>query len=161
MFATLWVFASVHLPGEGVDRGPTVLARGLFSYQAPRGWVTGESPISPYPVSSEGFDQPHEANIHVNIEASPRSLPAYVDRCLKALRDGPDHAHILDRRPFVTAAQLDGVRVTTNIRHLRQILYFFDGGSGQIIIVDACCLIQHAGRDTPLFDASVKTFSLE
>jgi hypothetical protein len=153
------LFAWAILPGRG--EGRTVLAKGLFSYQAPAGWTTGESPLSPYPVSSEGFGQPHEASIRVNIEASPRNLPDYVDRWLKALRDGPDHAHILDRRPFVTAAQLDGVRVVTEIRNLRQILYFFDGGSGQIIVVNACCLIRHAGHDTPLFDASLKTFSLE
>ena len=82
-------------------------------------------------------------------------------QCLKDLRTGPDHARILDQRPFVTAAGLDGIRVNLDIRDLRQILYFFDGGSNCIIVVNACCLSKSAARDTPLFDASLKTFSLE
>jgi hypothetical protein len=154
-------FVCMALHGEGAEPGPTVLARGLFSYQAPPGWQTSASPVSPYPVSSEGWYRPHEARILVNIVTVSQGVSDYVTQCLQALRSGPDYAHVLDRRPFVTAAGLDGIRATVNIRGLRQIFYFFDGGSGKIIIVNACCLLRDADRDTPLFDASLKTFSLE
>jgi hypothetical protein len=149
------------VPGRGEGMGPTVLAKGLFSYQAPPGWQTTESSRSPYPVCSEGWNQAQEARIQVQIETASQGFSIYVDRCLQALCIGPDHARILDRRPFVTAAGLDGIRVTLTLRSLRHIFYFFDGGSGKIIIVNACCRLSDADRDVPLFDISLKTFTLE
>jgi hypothetical protein len=66
--------------------------------------------------------------------------------------------------PFLTAAGLDGQRVATETadpRALRQVFYFFDGGSDRKIIVSASCLPEDGAADTALFDASVKTLSLE
>jgi hypothetical protein len=161
------IFSCGALSSRGDEMGSTVLAKGLFSYQAPPGWSVQQASFSKYPVSAAPRRNGFAANIDVVIESSPKALGDYVSSSLAAfqssgaLRD----MHVVNQRPFLTAAGLDGIRVeATDMAgpyHLREIFYFFDGGSDNKLVVTASCLARDGIRDAPLFDASLKTFTLE
>jgi hypothetical protein len=144
--------------------GPTVLDKGLFSYQAPPGWTVPEMNLS-HPVAVGPMKNGFAPNIHVDIKTSSKTVADFVAENLRAVRAAFPDFKLIDQRPFSTAAGLDGIRVvitdTVDKFHLRQIFYFFDGGSNQILVISACCLAADGARDTPIFDGSIRTFSLE
>jgi len=160
-------FAGAILPGRGLDMGPTVLQPGLFSYQAPKGWSVQDSPLSKCKVCVDAPKGGFAANLNVVIEANAKSLPDYVAANVAALKASPvfHDLKVVSQQAFTTAAGLDGTRLeitdTLDKFDLRQVFYFFDGGSGNKVVVTASCLIGDSAADAPLFDASMKTFSLE
>jgi hypothetical protein len=160
----LFVFAGAILPGRGEEAGPTVLDKGLFSYEAPAGWSVPEMTLS-HPVALGPMKDGFAPNIHVDIQSSPKSLDAYVTENLRAVRAAFPDFRLVSRRPFTTAAGLDGIRVVITDKvdkfYLQQMFYFLDGGSNQKLIISACCLMADGIRYAPIFDASIKTFSLE
>ena len=159
--------ATLLAPVRGDERGPTVLEKGLFSYQAPPGWTVQQENFSKYPVSTAPRRNGFAANIDVVIARNSQSLDDYVRSTLAALRSSGAlrDVRMVERRPFSTAAGLDGLRVEVaalaGSYQLREFLYFFDGGSANKLVVTASCLESDAARDALLFDASLKTFSLE
>lgn len=168
LFLAAAIFSGAFLPGRGDELGPTVLAKGLFSYQAPSGWSVQETSFSKYPVSAAPRHDGFAANIDVVIENSPKGLDDYVSSSLAAfqgLRSALRHMRIVSRQAFLTSAGLDGVRVEAaalaGSYHLRETFYFFDGGGGNKLTVTASCLAAESTQDVPLFDASLKTLTLE
>ena len=151
------------LPLLAQEAGPTVLAKGLFSYQAPVGWSVSDLNLS-LPVSQGPAKDGFAPNIHVAIVSSAQPLAQFVAANILAARKAPDF-RLVEEKPFATAAGLEGTRVvvteTLDEKELEQVFYFFDGGSNQKIIVSAACLLEDATQDAPLFDASLKSFSLE
>jgi len=152
------------LPGHGEPLGPTVLDKGIFSYQAPPGWTVSELTAS-HPIAVGPSENGFAPNIHVDIGPNTKTVKDYVADNLRAVRAAFPDYKLIDQRPFYTAAGLDGIRVvitdTVQKVHLQQIFYFFDGGSNQILIISGCCLVADGARKAPIFDASIKTFSLE
>jgi hypothetical protein len=151
------------VPGRAQDKGRTVLARGLFSYEAPPGWRVSDINLS-QPVSQGSMRDGFMPNIDVDIVTSSLPLAQFVAESLRAARGTPGF-RLVSEAPFSTAAGLDGQRVvvteTIEQRGLQQIFYFFDGGNDQKIMVSASCLAQDGVADAAMFDVSVKTFSLE
>jgi hypothetical protein len=152
------------LPGRGDERGPTVLDKGLFSYQAPPGWTVPEMNLS-HPVALGPMKNGFAPNIHVDIKPNAKPMDEYVAENLRSVRAAFPDFNLIDQRPFSTAAGLDGIRVvvtdTVGKFRLQQIFYFLDGGSNQVLVISACCLAADGDREAPLFDASIRTFSLE
>ncbi len=97
-------------------------------------------------------------NIHVDIGPNTKSVKDYVANNLRAVRAAFPDYKLIDQRPFSTAAGLDGIRVVIIDKvqkvRLRQIFYFFDGGSNQILVISGCCLAEDGVREAPLFDAA-------
>jgi hypothetical protein len=155
-------FAGLTVRAEGM--GPTVLDKGLFSYQAPAGWTVPEMNLS-HPVALGPMKDGFAPNIHVDIKPNARPVSAYVADNMRAAGAAFPDFKLIDQRPFTTVAGLDGIRVvitdTVGQFHLQQIFYFFDGGSNQILVIGACCLAKDGASEAPLFDASIKTFTLE
>jgi hypothetical protein len=163
-FAALLFLAGMADRGAADELGPTVLDKGLFSYQAPAGWTVAElgdaHPAAVGPVKG-GF----APDIHVDIKPNSKPMNEYVAENLRAMRQGLPGFKLIDQKPFSTAAGLDGIRVAIIARvgkfRLQQILYFFDGGGNQVLVISACGLAADGLREAPVFDASIKTFSLE
>jgi hypothetical protein len=161
-------FVCTALHGEGAETGSTVLARGLFSYQAPPGWTvpSGDLPENVASISRGPRRNGFAPDILVFIQGSSKFLSDYVAAYLKSLKEKPAiHLSVLEQKVFSTSAGLDGIRVVIanagKKRDLLQVLYFFDGGSNKVIVVIANSLAYDGKREIPLFDASLKTFSLE
>ena len=146
------------------EGGPTVLDKGLFSYQAPPGWTVPEMNLA-HPVAVGPMKDGFAPNIHVDIKPNAKPMKEFVADNLSAVRAAFPNYKLVDQRPFFTAAGLDGSRVmitdTVGRFHLQQIFYFFDGGSNQVLVISASCLAADGVREAPIFDASIKTFSLE
>ena len=75
---------------------------------------------------------------------------------------------IVDQNIFKTIAGLDGTRVVVNDTvpqlnnaRVEQVFYYFEGGGGNKLVVTATCLASEAATDEPLFDAAVKSMTLE
>jgi len=149
------------------DGPQTVVAPGLFSYQAPPGWTAQDSPISKYKVSFAPPVNGFAANINVVIDKAAMSLNDYVTASLSQLKATPMlvNVKVVSQQPFQTAGGLDGQRVVVTDAmgkmDLQQTFYFFDGGSNAKLVVTASCLSSDGAADAPLFDAALKTFTLE
>jgi hypothetical protein len=145
----------------------TVLAKGLFSYEAPLGWNVGPQSNSRFDVAKIGGESDF-GSILVSIQESSLPFPEFVEERLRIVQQN-EGVHVLRRQAFLTAAGLDGLRVVAtgpllyrvDKTPIQEVLYFFDGGSNQKIIVRATCAKTRAERYTPLFDAALKTFTLE
>lgn len=155
------------LPGRAADLGPTVVQPGVFSYQAPSGWTVRDTPLSKYKVSTGTPRNGFAANINIVIEAYAKSLPDYVAANLTAIKGSSlfQNVKVLDQQPFTTSAGLEGTRVEIEDIfgkfNLRQTFYFFDGGSGNKLVITASCLVGDGAAEAPIFDGSMKTFTLE
>jgi hypothetical protein len=141
----------------------TVLAKGLFSYEAPAGWFVHPQSNSNFPVAST-----NDAAILVEIQKSNAPIDDFIREYLSYL-ETKQKAHILRSESFVTAAGLDGYRLVllgpsvagADNTLMEKVFYIFDGGADQKILVEASCSPSQAARCEPQFDASMKTFSLE
>jgi hypothetical protein len=146
------------------EGGRTVLAKGLFSYEAPLGWrvcLHADSNIEVAQSQSEGV-------IKVSIQKSDSSLQDFIKQDLKNLEE-KNRAVLRSRQPFWTTAGLDGVRLVLSGPLLAgaddtptcRVRYYFDGGSGQKIFVEGIYVESPSGSTLPLIDAAIKTFTLE
>jgi hypothetical protein len=158
--------ALAFLPARA-DGGPTVVQPGLFSYQAPPGWTVQESPVSKYKISLAAPVNGFAANINVVIENAPVSMNDYVTASLNGLKSATalQDVKILSQEPFTTAAGLAGQKIvvtdTMNKIGVRQTFYFFDGGSDNKLVITASCAQPDGAADAVLFDAAMKTLTLE
>jgi hypothetical protein len=136
----------------------------LLPVRAPVGWTVPEMNL-PHPVAVGPLRDGFAPNIHVDIKPNAKTVKEYVADNLQAVRAAFPDFKLIDQRPFATAAGLDGIRVvvtdTVGKFHLQQIFYFFDGGAHQVLVISACCLAADGVHDAPVFDASIRTFSLE
>jgi hypothetical protein len=153
---------------HGDDSGKTVLARGLFSYQAPPGWQVQDMPQSSFPLATEIPAGPDVGSISGAIETFSGDMPTYITEKLGAIRRTPGHEtmQVMEKKSFLTTAGLGGTRVVTaetveGRPPTERILYFFDGGLGEKILITASCPTAYVARYAPLFDASMKSFTLE
>jgi hypothetical protein len=154
-----WPFG-LALAQEG---GRTILEKGLFSYEAPPGWHVTELNLT-HPVSAGPARDGFAANIHVDITTSALPLEKFVAENIRAAQSSAGF-QLVSESPYSTAAGLDGTRVvvteTVGGLNLQQAFYFFDGGNNQKIVLSAACLTKDGAVDAAMFDASVRTFSLE
>ncbi len=148
--------------------GPqTVVAPGLFSYQAPSGWTVQDSPASRFKVAVGPAALGFAPNINVVIENATVPLNDYVAGSMRGLKASSilTGVTLIEQGPFRTAGGIDGQRVvvtdTLGKINMRQTFYFFDGGSNAKLVVTASCLASDGATKAPLFDAAVKTFTLE
>jgi len=154
------------LPGLARGQGETVSEPGLFSYQAPQGWSVKTTPISKFKISFDAPKNGFSANINVVAEVSPGSLAKYVDANEAILKATPmfQNLEVLDQKTFTTAARVAGVRVrvrdSVGNAHLLQTFYFFPGAAETKFVVTASCLAADGDAYAPIFNASMKTFSL-
>ena len=150
--------------GRAHEAGPTVLAKGLFSYQAPEGWTLMSSPLSKFPVSIGKANPGQRPNIFVGMSSFPGGLADYTGTILTYLRSKTGTI-IVSQQPFVTTAGLDGIRIVTRQAlprsNVQLIYYLFDGGGGHKLMIAAGCAASDATQETPLFDEAVKSFTLE
>jgi hypothetical protein len=180
----LFALALVPSAGRAQDLGETVSAPGVFSYQAPRGWTVKDSSMSKYDVC---FDTPKDgfaanitkdgfaanitkdgfaANINVVRQAYPKPLADYVDLNKSQIKSIPllQNVIIIDEKPFQTSGGLTGTRLVitdaVGKADLEQTFYFFAGAMDIKFVVTASCLIGDEQKYAPIFDASIKTFSL-
>jgi hypothetical protein len=144
--------------------GQTVLDRGLFSYQAPPGWTVPESSDA-HPVAVGPMKDGFAPDIHIDIRPNTKTVKEYVAAKVRAVRTAFPDFKFIDERPFSTTAGLDGIRAvvtdTVGKFRLEQVFYFFDGGANRILVISARCLAADGARAAPIFDASIKTLSLE
>jgi hypothetical protein len=159
LFLTLGFAASV----RAQDLGDTVSAPGLFSYQAPKGWVVKDTSISKYKVCMDAPKNGFAANINVVTESFSGTLAQYVESNKTALKTSPlfSNVVIVNQSAFQTGSGKQGIRlvVTDSINKLdlQQIFYFFDGTSSKIVVT-ASSLAAGGDQYAPIFDASLKTF---
>jgi hypothetical protein len=123
--------------------------------------------MSKYKISFAPAANGFAANINVVIETAAVSMNDYVAGSISALKATPalTNVTVVSQQPFQTAAGLDGQRVvvtdTMGKLNLQQAFYFFDGGSNAKLVITASCLAADGATDAPLFDAALKTFTLE
>ena len=147
--------------------GETLKEDGLFSYQAPKGWTIKETLVSKYKIALAPSHNGFTANINVVVQPYPGSLADYVTANKQALTTTPvfTHFQIRDEKPFTTSAGANGVRLVANDglgkQDMRQIFYFFAGSSNQKFVVTASALAADADLYASVFDASLKTFSVQ
>jgi hypothetical protein len=160
VFVSLGVFSSA--------TAATVLAKGLFSYEAPPGWSVCLHADSNLEIAQAGKSGSDYGEIRVSILKSDSSIHDFMVAGLRRLETA-QKARVVSRQPFLTAAGLDGFRLVLEGPLLAgadeaptcRVLYFFDGGSNQKIIVEGTCPRSLSSRYLPLIDAAMKTFSLE
>lgn len=152
------------------DTGPTVLAKGLLSYQAPPGWLLRDVPTSPYPIAIAPVLVGIPANINIEIDSKAQPMDDYITVTLANLKKMPQvkDVSVVSQVPFKTASGLDGVRVVVtdivpqlNNARVEQVFYYFEGGGDKKLVITASCAASEAARNEALFDTSVKTLSLE
>lgn len=154
---------------EGQELGDTVSQDGLFSYQAPKGWpMQQKTPWSKYDIP---YDQERNlagkygANIIVTVGLYPNSLADAVAATKQAMSNDTKFTNLVfvDEQSFLTSAGIKGVRIvakaTEGTMNLEHIAYFFEGSSNNKIEVVCTCLADDIEHYTPIFDASMKTFS--
>ena len=168
MAVGLWMvalWAGSILEGAAQEMGPTVSQPGLFSYQAPKGWMTKDTPVSKYPVA---FDMPvndFAANINVVVESTSKSLAEYIAANEAFLKSSPMFVNlqVVDKKPFVTTSGAKGTRILVNDTlgkmNLAQTFYFFEGSANNKFVVTATCKVGDGEHYAPFFDQSMKTFS--
>jgi hypothetical protein len=152
------------ISSEGQELGDTVSQAGLFSYQAPKGWAVKSTPMSKYDVAVDAPQNNFAANINVVVESYPKSLTDYVSLNKEMIPSSPyTHFEIVEEQPFETSTGAKGVRQvvkdTLGKLNMQQIFYYFEGSSDKKFVVTASCLDGDGDRYTPIFDASLKTFS--
>ncbi len=163
--AGLLSLAFTTMPGHAQDLGDSVSQPGVFSYQAPKGWTVKDTAISKYKISFDAPKNNFSANINVVVESYPKSLSEYVELNKTALKTAPvfQNLQIIDEKPFETSSGVKGTRLvvkdTMGKVDMQQIFYFFEGASDAKLVVTASCLVGDGDHYTPLFDASLKTFS--
>lgn len=155
------------MPGHAQDLGDMVSQADVFSYQAPKGWSIRDTGMSKYKISFDAPKNSFAANINVVVETYPKPLADYVEFNKSTIKSVPllQNVLIIDEKPFTTAGGLQGVRMvitdTVGKADLEQTFYIFAGDSDTKYVVTATCLIGDARHYAPIFDASMKTFSLE
>ncbi len=145
----------------------TVLAKGLFSYEAPPGWQVGPQSNSAFDVSRTGNGGDF-GSILVSIEESAKAMPDFVAARLHDFRER-ERLRIGAPKPFATTAGLDGFRVLAtgplvdgaDKTPTAFVFFFFDGGANKKIAVRCACSKNREARYVPLFDAAVRSFTLE
>jgi len=150
----------------------TVSQPGLFSYQVPGEWTIKSSPtVSKYPVAMAPAHDNFACNINVQTENTSVDLASYVEAGEKSLANIPQikKFQILDKRPFQTTGGLGGVRVVLtctvesggDLIKVWQIQYIFAGHSDTKITVTATAQPSDSDQMAPIFDAALRTFSLQ
>jgi hypothetical protein len=152
--------------GLAADAPNLVSQPGLFSYQAPAGWAVKASPMSKYPVALDAPQNGYSANINVVAESFPGSLKDYVAANKTALSSSKLFANVrfAHETAFQTASGLSGVRLvvldTIGQLNLRQSFYIFPGHGDQKFVVTASSSADDGEKNSPIFDAALKTFSV-
>ena len=164
-FSALFCVSLLMVPGRAQDLGETVSAPGVFSYQAPKGWVVKDASISRYKVCVGPPKNNFAPNINVVVQTVAKPLADYVELNKTQLQSTPlfQNLQILDEKPFATSGGVQGTRVvvkdTLGKLNLQQIFYFFAGSGDTKIVVTASSLVDDGDQYAPVFDASMKTFS--
>ena len=156
--------AAVLVPLQADDQGATVSVDGLFTYQAPPGWEIKEVGPSKLKVAVGPAKGGFGPNINVVNEDYDGALEKYVEASKAQLQktDTFKNLTVVSETPFTAANGARGVRLlitdTVGSTDLQQIFYFFDATKGKLVVT-ATCLAATGESFTPLFDASMKTFS--
>lgn len=167
LFALILVAASLSLRASP---GPTVLAKGLLSYQAPSGWRAQDLASSKYQVAVAPVLTGVPTNINIEVDRAAKSMSDYITGSLANLKKLPQIKDlvVVNRNAFKTSAGLDGTRVVVtdtvpqlNNARIEQVFYYFDGGGNNKLVLTATCPASDAATDEPLFDASMKSMTLE
>jgi hypothetical protein len=157
--------------GLVANPGPTVLAKGLLSYQAPPGWMVRDPVgISKYQIAVAPAPAGIPANINIEVDQEAGPMDGYIANSLATLKKLPqvEDLTVVSQKTFTTAAGLDGRRVVVtdtvpqlnNVR-IEQVFYYFDGGGDNKLVITATCRASDAATDEPLFDAAMKSMTLE
>lgn len=167
------LIALVLLAGSTVLRagpGSTVLARGLLSYQAPPGWMARDLATSKYQVAVAPVTAGMPANINIEVDQAAGPMKDYIAGALANLKKLPQikDLTVVSQAAFKTSAGLDGTRVVVmdtvpqldNAR-IEQVFYYFDGGGDNKLVLTATCPASEAATNEPLFDAAIKSMTLE
>ena len=157
--------------GLGANPGPTVLAKGLLSYQAPAGWIARDPVgISKYQIAVAPARVGMPANINIEVDQEAKPMDDYIANSLATLKKLPqvEDLTVVSQKTFTTAAGLDGRRVVVtdtvpqlNNARIEQVFYYFDGGGDNKLVITATCSASDAAINEPLFDAAIKSMTLE
>lgn len=140
---------------------------GEFSYVPPEHWIVREIPGLKYKAAigqpSGGF----APNINVVEEDAPVPLDSYVADSLRTVQQMHEKAGstppvVLGQTDITTDARQRGIKLVTQVeingKQVRQIYYFFEGGSGKKFVVTCSTLAEGGESYDKVFDASMKTF---
>ena len=147
------------------DPGETVSEPGLFSYVAPAGWGIESVSVSKYKVAKAPAKDGFAPNINVVRQDYAGTLQAYVDANIDALKKAPIFSNvvIVGQSSFTGADGVKGIRLETTDTlgkaDLRQFFYFFESGKSKLVVT-ATCQIGTGAEYGPVFDASMRTFSV-
>jgi hypothetical protein len=145
----------------------TVSAPGVFSYEAPAGWTVENSAISKNPIARDAPHNGFAANLNVVIEQYPGTLDDYVAANMKAISATPlfVNFNVVEQKSFTTASGVRGARVVADDKlgkvDMRQTFYFFAGSSMNKIVVTASSRAADGDHFAPIFDAAMKTFTVQ
>jgi hypothetical protein len=162
LVALLGLLAPVHAQ----ELGDVVSAPGQFSYQAPKTWKVTDSVASKYKLAMDAPKNGFAANINVVIEPYPKPLAEYVELNKQQITTAPifQNVKVIDEQPFTTVSGLQGTRLTISDTmgklDLQQVFYFFAGQGDTKLVVTCSSLVGDGAQFAPIFDASLKSFTL-
>lgn len=150
------------------DEGPTVLARGIYSFQAPPGWIVLSSPSDGVQRCSVMVARGLAPTISVTVLRGAGTAARLADtRAGEHPKDGNRVVGSVSKQPFLTTAGLDGFRVQSTYQKrgdghpVTKIDFFFQSSDTEIVRVTARCPAENGSLDVPLFDTAMKGFTLE
>jgi hypothetical protein len=159
------VLATVLLPARGAPlliRTPSV-----FSYTAPDGWtsqVAGGYTLGGFPQAvgpaAHNFT-PDITFITAGYSPLDAFVKSYVPKLIDLTGTQDFPLKLVDAQPFTTAAGVNGYRLHSidpaSPPAAEQFAYVFLNKDGLVCEFACACAPADAGKDLPLFDASMKT----
>jgi hypothetical protein len=146
--------------------GDLVTAPGVFSYHAPKGWSITDTSLSTYKIATDVRKNDFAANINIVVQSFPNSLSEYVELNKQQIPSSTtlQNVKFSDQQPFTTASGLqgsapDGSRHGKKYLHAAGVLLFSGTGEAKLVVV-CTSLAGEGARMTPIFDASMKSFTV-
>ena len=149
------------------DDGVTVSEPNLFSYQAPKGWTLKSLPSATYKAACDIKGDNIGAVITVEMDKKAGSLQDYSQQSLANNKKlfAEAKIEIGTPQPFDTISGIKGIRVpialSANGNSIPFIDYFFEGKSDAKLTVSCSCPVADKDRYASIFDAAMKTFTLQ
>jgi len=145
--------------------GKTVSEDGLFSFQGPKGWEPRDEPEREYstcigPPEAGGF----KPFIFITPEDN-QTVDDYVKTQTGNLTGVDGKLTLVDKGSFKTDHGDSGARMVvrneSSARKVESVRYIFSAKNGLLLVFKCQCLSVDDAQFRPIFDASMKTLTLD
>jgi hypothetical protein len=147
------------------DLGKAVTEDGLFSFQGPKGWEPQDDPEREYatcvgPPEAGGF----KPFIFITPEGN-QAVDDYVKSQTEKLTGAVGKLTLVDKGSFKTDHGDTGMRLVvrndSSPRKVESIRYVFSAKNGLLLVFKCQCLSADDAQFRPIFDASMKSLTLD